>query len=85
MKKPDEGFVRAHYRWVPCTYNRVTDEIRTQRWWWSALVWLLIYWDIYIMNTDEFPLWIELSDFEKEELKRESQNFKNDKLSKIIQ
>ena len=58
---------KARYRGIPCYWNPVNDEIVGRNWFYDKLIDIMIWIDLVIIDVDEFPLWVEIDEIEKEE------------------
>lgn len=55
----------ATYRGIPCWYNPVNDQLKGKNKFYELLIRLNIWFDCNIFDVDEFPLWIEVGEREK--------------------
>ena len=56
----------AMYRKILVYFNKFTDEIKGRNNFYEFLLTICIYCDMKILGKEEFPLWVEVSDDEKE-------------------
>ncbi len=55
----------ASYRGIPCWYNPINEEVRGKNWFYDNLISILILVDVYLLQVEEFKLWVEVDKIEK--------------------
>ena len=61
----DYSKINAKYRGIPCWYNKFNEEIKGKNLFYDILIDIAIWIDINIIEVEEFPIWIEIDNFQK--------------------
>lgn len=57
---------RALYRKIPCYFDKETNEIIGRNKFYDILLDIVIWFDLNILQVEEFPIWIEMDDVDKQ-------------------
>lgn len=55
----------ASYRGIPCWYNPINEEVKGKNWFYDSLISFLIWFDINVLQVEEFQLWVEVDKLER--------------------
>jgi hypothetical protein len=55
----------ASYRGIPCWYNPINEEVIGKNWMYDKIISFLIFVDVYLLEVEEFKLWVEVDQLEK--------------------
>ena len=50
---------KAYYRWIPCYYDPMTEELEGRNWFYDFLLDIVLWVDIQVFIVDYFPIYIE--------------------------
>lgn len=50
---------KAYYRQIPAYFNESTNELEGRNWFYGILIDLNLWFDTYIVEVNEYPIWIE--------------------------
>lgn len=55
----DRTKLNAKYYFIPCWYNSLIDEISGKNKFWDVLLDIAIWYDVDVLQKQEFSLWVE--------------------------
>jgi hypothetical protein len=64
----------AYYRSIPCYYDDDTHELHGRNWFYNILLDVTLWFDVEILQIEEFPIWIDEADLVDEEDEQNKEN-----------